>query len=249
MEEIKKTVVEDEDIDLNDEDLEDEEVEEPDQPKTDSPEEPKKTQTREENKRFAELRRKNDELQRKNNDLEIKVKEADFNGRKKAISNDALADLGLDSIEDDDDLFLCEEYEKAVKRGSDNPALDANKAYRNKVRKEQQAKNKEETEKTEQAKKVNEDRANFKKKFGIDTSEALKDEEFMAVFGDMIGYGNMTDLYTKYKSLVNREEAEKEEAKNMGTLPNSSTTQKRHNKSLNDLEGEDFLKAFEKRYG
>lgn len=242
MEEKKTNVVEEEDIDLSDEDLNDE---------SDQLEEKKSTkqQSREENKYYADLRRKNDELQKKNKDLEVKVKEANFNGRKNSVSNDALIDLGLESIETEDDLFLCEEYEKAVKRGAENPALEANKAYRDKVRKEQQAKNKEETQKNEQIQKINEDKINFKNKFGIETSEALKDEKFMSVFGDMISYGNMTDLYSKYQLLVDREEADKEEAKKMGTLPNSSTNTHRRSKLLSDLEGDDFLEAFQKRYG
>lgn len=250
MEENKNLSVE-EDIDLTDEDFEEEEAEGTDQPEEKSTEEKSKKQSREENKHYAELRRKNAELQKKNKDLEVKVQEANFNGRKQSISNDALLDLGLESIEDENDLFLCEEYEKAVKRGADNPALEANKAYRAKIRKEQLAKTKEETERNEQNQKVIEDRTNFKKKFGIDTSEALKDERFMDVFGDMIGYGNMTDLYSKYKALLDRDVAEKEEAKNMGTLPSSSLSSSRKStkKSLSDLEGDDFLREFEKRYG
>lgn len=234
------------------EDLEDEDLEETVEEK--SKVETKKTQSKEENHYYAELRRKNEELQKKNKDLEVKANEADFNARAKVISKDTLNELGIDSIEDEEDLILCEEYEKAIKKGLDNPVLEAQKAYRNKIKADKAKTLQEEEEKqkaiktqNEQVKKVEEDKIKFKEKFGITTKEALKNEDFMKIYGKFIDYGNLTELYGTYLSIIG-DSKDKEEAKKKGVIPFSNSKASSSRKSINDLDGEEFLKAFDEKY-
>lgn len=247
--------------DLTDEDLDVKEEEESGEGKSDQPTENKdnpvkKRQTKEENHYFAELRRKNEELSKKNKELEGKINEADFNARAKVVATETLTELGLDSIEDEYDLTLCEEYEKAVKKGSENPILDAQKVYRAKVKAEkqriaeaEQKKAEEESATVERNKKVEADKVAFKEKYGITTKEALNDEEFMKMYGDFISYGNMTELYGKYLVITKKEKVqEDEEAKKKGVIPSSNTRASKTKTSITDLEGEDFLKAFNERY-
>ncbi len=209
--------------------------------------ETKKTQTKEERSFYASLRRRNEELEKQNKKLIKEKSEADFSARKNVISADTLADLGLDKIEDENDLLLCEEYDKAVKRGSENPVLDATKAYRKRVKVEQEKLVKAEEEKQNQIKAVEEDKTNFKKKFGISTKEALEDERFVKAFGEKIGYGNLTELYGIYLSLVGEESTDTKQSKKMGKVPNSTTVQSKK-VDINDLDGEEFLKAFNEKY-
>jgi hypothetical protein len=214
----------------------------------DTKSETKKPQTKEENSYYANLRRRNKELEEKNKQLEKEKGEADFSARKKVISADTMADLGLDSIEDENDLLLCEEYDKAVKRGSENPILDATKAYRSKVKTERTELAKAEQKKLEQDRLVQEDMANFKKEFGITTKQALEDERFVKAFGEKIEFGNMSDLYRIYKSLTSSEdEQDQKESKRMGKVPSSGNAHK-SKPNINDLDGEDFLKAFNEMY-
>lgn len=245
MEENKNELVDEE---LTEQDFEDdEEVIETDQVE-ETETETKKPQTKEENSYYAKLRRKNKELEEQNKKLIKEKGEADFQARKKTISADTLADLGLDSIEDENDLLLCEEYDKAVKRGSENPILEATKVYRSKVKNEQKQLAQAEQDKKNQEELVKKDMAEFKKKFGISTKEALEDERFVKAFGEKIEYGNMTELYGIYKSLVQVEEEKNiQESKKMGKVPSSSNSHSSKT-NINDLDGEDFLKAFNELY-
>lgn len=209
----------------------------------------KKTQSREENKFFADLRRKNAELEKKNKELEVKANEADFNARKKAISRETLDELGIDSIEDENDLLLCEEYVKANNKGVENPILEANKALRKKIREDNSKLSAAEKEEESNKLKVQKDKEELKRKFNIDSQEVLKDKKFMALFGDMISYGNLTYLYEKYLSInTMKDEDFENESKQMGVIPNSSSRNKKAEKSINDLDGDDFLKAFKEKY-
>jgi hypothetical protein len=236
------------DEELTENDFEDEEeVSETDQVE-ETETESKKTQTKEERSFYAKLRRRNDELEKENKKLLKEKGEADFSARKKVVSADTLADLGLDKIEDENDLLLCEEYDKAVKRGSENPVLDATKALRLKVKDDKVKLDKSEEERVSREKLVNEDMKNFQKEFGITTAEALKDERFVKAFGKKIDFGNMTELYGIYKSLVSEEENKDDNvSKKMGKIPSSSNSQSKK-VNINDLDGEDFLKAFNEKY-
>lgn len=251
MEEKNKNVNEElteEDLDEVVEDVEEEDSDQVDETTTETKTETKKTQTQEERSYYAKLRRRNKELEEKNKKLEEQVSEADFNSRKKVISEDTLNELGLDSIENTDDLLLCEEYEKAVKRGSENPLLDATRAYRNKVNTDRKKVVEKEKIEAENVKLVNEDKIRFKKKFGIETEVAMKDEKFLKIFGDMISYGNLTELYGKYLMMKPSDDDATNVAKQMGKIPSSTSKPPQKEPDINDLEGEDFLKAFDKKY-
>lgn len=250
---VEEEIEETEDETLTDDDLDETDIEKDSDDHTvekDEVDNPKKRQSNEENKYYAEMRRRNKLLEKENEDLKSKVTKADFEARKKAISKDTLSELDLDGIEDENDLLLCETYEKAEKNGSENPVLDANKALRAKIRADEQKRISEEKTANENRKKLAEDRAEFKKKYGIDTSEALKDPVFVKLYGDMISYGNMTELYSRYLTVKSKSEEDKDDetAKNMGKIPNSSAKKTNNHKSINDLDGEDFLKAFDEKY-
>lgn len=234
---------------LSDKDLDDENEEEKGEENsaTAPKSETKKRQTKEENHYYAELRRKNEELAKKNKDLEKEVSEADFKARSKVISEHTLTELGLDSIEDANDLVLCEEYEKATKKGSENPVLDAQIAYRKKVKEREKEQKASIDKENENKRKVEEDKAVFKSKFGISTSEAIKDEDFMNMYGKFITYGNMSELYENYLKIRDKNSAG-DEAKKKGVIPLSSSRTASSKKSINDLTGEDFLKAFKEKY-
>lgn len=189
-----------------------------------------KKQTREENSYWAEQRRKWDaekkELVEKNKNLEKEKNEVGYNTRKDLISKSVLEDLGLDSISNEDDLILCENYKKAVDKGEDEPIAAAYKS----LYKEQKAKHVEALKTKENDEKVNrliaEDQKQFKEKFGISTSEALKDENFKKLFGDLIEAGNFTKIYGIYKSVKPTDSQDiKVEAKKQGILPSSSSRQ------------------------
>lgn len=257
MDKEEKKVIESDEEDLTDEDLDVKGEEDSEDGKSDQLVEKKnpskKRQTKEENHYFAELRRKNEELEKKNKELEGKISEADFKARVKVVATETLTELGLDSIEDEYDLTLCEEYEKAVKKGSENPILDAQKVYRSRVKAEkkriaeaEKRKAEEESVEVENKKKVEADKLAFKEKYGITTKEALSNDEFMKMYGDFISYGNLTELYGKYLVLTKKEKDE--EAKRMGVIPNSNTRASKTNTSISDLEGEEFLKAFNEKY-
>lgn len=246
MEEIQK----DEEILEEDDLLEDEEELEPDQLEEEEPKsEPKKKQSKASNSFYAELRRKNAELEQKNKQLEVEVANSDFNTRKKMISSEVLEELDIQSIEDENDLILCEEYVKSVKKGEDNPILEANKALRRKIKADKEELMKQEKIELEQKKAVEEDRIKFKKKYGIETSEVTENEDFMSIFKDQISFGNLTSLYEIYLRMQDKLKKEENISKSMGVIPKTSTRASTNTtKSLNDLDGEDFLKAFKERY-
>ena len=209
-----------------------------------------KKQSRDENAKYADIRRRNKELEKENQELKEKVSRADFNGRKKAISSETLDALGLDAIEDEDDLFRCETYEKAIKRDSDNPLLDVEKAYTQRVKAERKKREDEIKVKEENERLLREDQANFLKKFGKETSEVLKDKRFMALFGDKITYGNFTELYSRYvEAFELKEKEDEEQSKKMGQIPGSNTKPNNTHQSINDIDDDEaFLKAFDAKY-
>ena len=245
MEENKDVVQTDEEL-VEQDFVDDEEEAESDQVE-ETKSETKKTQTKEERSFYANLRRRNEELEKQNKKLIKEKSEADFSARKNVISADTLADLGLDKIEDENDLLLCEEYDKAVKRGSENPVLDATKAYRKRIKTEHDKLTKAQQEEANNKKLVQEDAVKFQKEYGISASEAMKDEKFTKAFGKQISYGNLTELYGIYLSLTGGDAVEEKQSKQMGKVPNS-TTVKSKKVDINDLDGEEFLKAFNERY-
>lgn len=265
MEETKKNVDEELDEELEDEDniddtdLDEDDLEDDEDDKKSSDEEDdkkfkkesKKPQSRQENAKYAALRKRNKELESKVSDLEVKVTKADFNAEKKVIRQSTLDDLGLDSIEDEDDLLLCKEYEKAEKRGSDNPIKDANMAYRKAMREKQAKASEQEVKDRELKEAVAKDSKDFYETYKITPAQALQDEDFVEAYGDLIEAGNLTKLYGKYKALTKSKDVEDDQdskvAKKMGTIPTSSKQTKKQ-ETLLDLDGDKFLEAFRKKY-
>lgn len=219
----------------------------------DTPEEKdKKKQTREENAKYAELRRKQAELEKKNKELEAEVTKASFNAKKEGITKETLASVGLDAIETESDLILAKAYDKAIADGSEEPLKDALKAQRDHSRQEAE-KTRTKTEQENAVKQaIIDDQVAFKKKFGIETSAVYgKDERFMKIFGDLLKPGNFTSLYEKYKGIFPDEEGEDEEtAKGKGTFPTpqNKAPKKQTKKELHELDDDEFLAAWNKKY-
>ena len=212
--------------------------------------EKKAKQSRKENAKYAELRRKNAELERENKELKTKVSTAHFDGRKNVVSQDTLDALGLERIEDEDDLFRCEIYEKAIKDDVDNPLKEVERAYAQKIKEEKKRRTQEVETQEKNEKLLRDDQIAFKKKFGFETSEALNDKRFMALFQDRITYGNLTELYTRYNEVFSAYQKEEEnKAKVMGKIPNSNSKPQPKKESINDIASdEDFLKAYDALY-
>ncbi|MCK9235195.1 MAG: hypothetical protein M0Q41_10755 [Bacteroidales bacterium] len=209
----------------------------------------KKKQSREENARFAELRRKNAELEKKNKELEEEAVKASFDAKKENISKATLASIGLDAIETEDDLLLARAYDNAVASGSEEPLRDAVKVQREHMRKRAEKVREEEQARKAMEEKVKQDQIEFKKKFGIETADVMKnDKKFVALFGDLIEPGNFTKLYTRFKTEYPDESGE--DGKNKGIIPNSSNKQtlKPPKKELHELDGDEFLKAYNEKY-
>ncbi len=253
-------IIDDENKDLTDEDVTtDPQNEDPNVEKSnedDNPEgnkKPDKTkQSREENARFAELRRKNAELEKKNKELEAEATKASFNAKKEGITKETLASVGLDAIETESELILAKAYEKAIADGSEEPLKDALKAQRDYNRQEAE-KTRTKTEQENAIKQaIIDDQLAFKKKFGIETSAVYgKDERFMKIFGDLLKPGNFTSLYEKYKGIFPDEEGEDEEtAKGKGTFPTpqNKAPKKQTKKELHELDDDEFLAAWNKKY-
>lgn len=247
----QETEVESNDIsenELGDFDKEAEGVEEP--KKADNPPEakPKKQQTQEESAYFARMRKENRELKQRMAQMEQEAKKAKFDAKASTFSEDALSELGIDKIETEDDMLLAESYKEAMKKGSTNPVADAYKALRTKQSKELQEAKDKSTAEEENKRRVSEDQAAFKKAYGIDTKEALKDERFTKMYGKFITYGNLTELYGMYsENILKPEKAQKEieeKAKSMGSIPSSnggSTDSNGNFDPWRDLHGKDWL--------
>jgi uncharacterized protein YdiU (UPF0061 family) len=156
----------------------------------------------EQNARFAELRRKNEELERQLNVFRSEKREN--------VTEDALKKLGLtrDDLEDDDNMVLATEYTKALARGDEDPIASAYKSLW-KSSKEAKRKAKEEADSKAKADaetkaKVNEDVAEFRKKYpDVNINDLVKeDSEFNQMFGDVPDViGNITKYYGRYLKL------------------------------------------------
>ena len=235
---------------MTDEEITEKDIEESDDTsKTEEPakeEKQGKTQSREDDAKFAKLRRQIESLQKENKTLASQIEEARFGAKKSAVSQQTLADLGIDKIENDDDLFLCQEYENAKKRGSENPLLEANKAFRKRViEKEAEIKAQKDEEK-KFTEKILAEKENLKKTYGVESSELIKNEEFMSLFGEKALDGNLTEYYGKYIGLINKYKKDNSTSKVQGKLPTS--TGKKLSTDILDLEGKDFLKAWDEEY-
>lgn len=214
---------------------------------------PKKRQTRETNAYYAELRRKNERLEREKKELETKVNEADFEARKKVVPKTVLESIGLEKIETQDDLMLAEAYKTADEAGDDNPLKTAMQTLRNMQKEKQEAERKLADEQAKNYEAVVKDQIEFKKKFGIETKDALKDERFVNLYKDLIKHGNFTELYTRYKEAFPddkpNDNEDLENAKKASIPPLPSGKKSPPPKKLHELEGDEFLKAWNEFIG
>lgn len=251
--------------DLDDESAENEEESaEKDEPENDANAEegekpvvkdkPKK-QSRSTDAKYAELKRKSKAQDEEIARLKAEKEQAVFDAKKNAIPRAVLDDLGLDEIEDEDDMYLVKAYQEAEAKGSDDPRADAEKAFRNKIRQDKLAERAEAEEKakTEEANKkaVADDYKSFMEKYGKSAFESAMAEgsEFQELFGDEVGFGNLTSVYGRYLKIKAKfAKDEDDSSKRKGGIPNpsSKSTSEEVGKPETDAE---FKKRFMRQYG
>ncbi len=213
----------------------------------------KAKQSREDDAKYAEERRKRkerEEAARKKREDEIR-RQAVFQVKKEQVTSGELGELGLDKVEDEDQLYLVETLRKAKADGVENPVAYA---YQSLYKREIEAKNakKAEEEAATAAKErrlavAAEDQKNFKAKFGKTTQEVIKNEpEFMKLFGQFIDAdkGNFTELYTAYTSM---KQEQSKVAKAYGSFPTNSNGST--GKGEPEESDEDFKKRFIAEHG
>lgn len=180
-------------------------------------------QSRELDAKFAEERRKRkerEEAQKKKHDEEVANK-ALFDYKSKQVTQDELNELGLSKVEDEEQMFLVESLRKAKSDGAENPVASAYQSLFKKNSEEKATKKAEEEAKEAARKKreatVAEDQKNFKAKFGKSTADAMKEEEFMSLFGAALDpdKGNFTELYSGYSEMKKKQS---EEGKRKGSF-------------------------------
>ena len=252
-EEIDEEDFEEEDLeDDADKERQDESGKEGDAEKQEPEKKQKSKQSPKENAHYAEMRRKNRELEEKVRRLESEKTKVIFDGRKNAIPESVLEDLGLSAIEDEDDLFLAEKYLEAEKNGSDNPASAANAAYRKRVR-EQRAEQAKAEEKAKTDEIIAKDLKDLEAKYGKDgLKDAMdKEGEFAKTFGKYVQYGGMTELYGFYLQTKESARQASENARKSGTppLPNGSSQDRESGeKSVEDMSDEEFEKWWNRKH-
>ena len=207
-------------------------------------------QTRETDAANAERRRREkarEEARRAEREAEIR-RQAVFEVESGQVTSGELQELGLEKVETEEQLFLVKSLRKAKAAGVENPQAVA---YQDLFKKQQseRAEAAAQAEATRQAeerskKVVAEDQANFKTKFGKTTAEVIKNEpEFMRLFGDLIGEGNFTKLYTAYTEL---RQNQSNVAKREGSFPTNGSGGQTPSGEETDA---DFRKRFEATYG
>ena len=182
----------------------------------------KAKQSRAENAKFAEMRRRNQALEAENK----RLREA----QKAGISETALSELGLNKDDmDEDDKRLYNAYVDAVLSGKDNPKDYAySTAYRQskeakreaqRLQAEKESKDKELTEK------VRTDVQNFQKKFpSVDMQKVINDQEFNDYFKEkgIELTGNVTTYYSIYREVKGLDKGNSQEDKSRGALPSAT---------------------------
>lgn len=253
MEEKEKAVVKDEpeteDIDESDveENEEGNEAEkEPEEEGAEAKETPKRKQSRKEDAYFAEQKRR----QRKSAESEEQRirREAEFDVKKGLVASETLSELGLDAVETEDDLYLAERYDDAVREGDPNPTASAYKALRAKKREDEKADAEEREAEEGRKREIAKDQAEFAKQYGKTTAEALaeNDGEFKRLFGEFIAPGNFTKLYGAYRKM---KDAESEEAKAKSSVPTGgSSSGKKEEKDVDDMTPEEFRAYWDRKY-
>lgn len=179
----------------------------------------KRKQSREDDSRFAELRRENERLKKELAKSQQKAQ----NG----ITDNALADLGFsrDDLRDEDNMSIAELYMKAKADGEANPIGYAYqqhyKAQREaKINAEAEARKKNDEE-NEISRLIEKDKSDFLAKYSREELAEAMDEnsEFRQLFGDQVHVGNVEKMYSIYRKMVKGEDTK---AKSKGILPNAS---------------------------
>lgn len=201
---------------------------------------------------YARLRREKKALQEEVEQLRREKSEAAFKARAERVSTDALTDLGIDKVETEEQLFLTEAYEEAVKKGSLNPTAEAYKKLSEKRFEDHKKLQEENDNKAKDIQLMNEDSANFEKRYGKPVQTATQDPMFVKMFGKDIKVGEVTEKYQEYldikQSIINEYKSAnqlEEDSKKMGSYPMGGTS----NKATTDedpmnLTGEAWLKYF-----
>lgn len=247
---------EDPDGDLTDEDLEDggNEPEGEGEPKPEEGEEKpqkpegqqKKPQSRREDAAYAQLRREKKALEEQLKRLQAEQQKAVFEAKKGAVPSEVLEALGIKGVEDEDDLYLANSYMEAERKGSDDPLGEAQAALAKKLRAEKRTADQQRLQEEEQNKALQQDKANFKAKYGEEKLVEILQEgsRFMELFGDMVQPGNLTSLYERYAKAFPDEAAKKPNGAGSPPTPSGRTSMPSHDES--DAE---FKKRYENQYG
>ena len=155
---------------------------------------PKTKQTREEDARYAEMRRQNEKLQREIEEYRKRDIER--------VSDKALNDLNLkrEDLNDEDNARLVKAYEKAVAEGVENPV---GYAYRSEYARSQEAKKKS----AEEGANIRKDIEDFKKMYGSKVYNEIMEPEsaFQKKLGKKLRPGNLCDLYDTYMLTIGEE--------------------------------------------
>lgn len=205
-------------------------------------------QSPEQNSYYARLRRENEKLKSEKETLENELKETKISSVKSFVDSDIMSELGLDEITSEEDIALVEFYKDAKKNGDDNPVRTAYNSLYRKSQETRKANNLKLEEERKNKELVDRDAKEFVKKFGISVNEALDDKDFMGLFEDQIGFGNLTALYGKYKTYIDKKK-DVDKSKGSMDFTNIGSGIKNSSDPLEGLEGEAYLKAFNELYG
>lgn len=247
-EELEEEEVEEEDEDLDEEDLEDGDSEEEEE-EEENPQ-PKKRQSRSENSKFAQMRREKEALEEENKRLKAEKDKATFEAQKGVIPKAVMNELNIDSIDDEDDMFLAKAYLEAEEKGSDDPKSDAYEALKNRLKEQKAASKKEADEKERNKRLIEEDSNAFIKKYGNERmKEALEEgSNFMKLYGDEIGNGNLTKLYDKYVSVFGMD-GDDDDSKNKGSLPKGGKPANHKTKDIDEMNDAEFKEYYVRKFG
>lgn len=201
----------------------------------------KSKQTREQDSFYAKLRRENEELKKQKESLEKTL-----NSTRGLADTEIMKELGIESLENEDDLFLYKTYQSAIANGNDEPIAYANREYRKMVRDREKSIREQADLESREKETARKDAEDLHKKFGVTRSDIKNDPVFMGLYGEEIKVGNVTKLYSKYKEFVKPNE----NSKKKGVLPtnNLSAGVNKEQDPLDTLNGEEFHKLFIQRY-
>ena len=210
-----------------------------------------KRQSRADDARFAAQRRKNKasggEGGVPDEERDRIRREAAFEVKKDYVKPDTLRELGLDSIETEDDLALAEAYEKAVADGEENPVAVAYRTLRNRDAEARRQRDEQEAERARLRASIAKEQADFKKEFGVETWEVMDggNSEFAKKFGHLIRPGNFAELYRVYRSYT---QEGRDAAKAKGVPPTNGGNPPAKPKDVSEMDREEFDAYFHTKY-